>query len=165
MKIEEKLFNLLKKYNLKISVAESCTGGLVAGKIINVSGASEILDMSFVTYANRAKVELLGVDESTLEKFGAVSEEVAGQMAEGVKKKAGADVGLSTSGVAGPTGGTKRKPVGMVCFGVSLNGKVYTFTHTFKNVSREYIRKSSVNYVLLKATKLIEQNYSQRNTK
>ena len=151
---------MLKKYNLKIVTAESCTGGLLAGKIINVSGASEILDMSFVTYANSAKQNLLGVSQSSLERFGAVSEQVAGEMAEGARVRAKANIGLATSGIAGPTGGTKNKPVGMVCFGISVEGKVYTYTHVFKNVSREYVRKSSVNYAISKAIKLIEESYN-----
>ena len=159
MKIEEKLFDLLKKYKLRIVTAESCTGGLLSGKIINVSGASEIMDMGFVTYANSAKMDLIGVREETLKNFGAVSEQVAGEMAEGARKRANANIGLSTSGIAGPTGGTKQKPVGMVCFGISIDGKIYTFTHIFKNVSREYIRKSSVNYAIAKANKLIEEYY------
>lgn len=158
MKIEEKVFKLLKAKNYKIATAESCTGGLLAGKLINVSGASDIFDMGFVTYANSAKEELLGVKSETLNSFGAVSEQVTAQMAEGARKKAGANVGLSTSGVAGPTGGTAEKPVGMVCFGISINGKIFTFTHLFKNVSREYIRKSSVNFILKKLAKLLEND-------
>lgn len=155
MKIEEKVFNLLKQNNFRIVTAESCTGGLVAGKLINVSGASEILDMGFVTYANSAKMDLLGVKEETLAKFGAVSEEVAGEMAEGARLRAKADVGIATSGIAGPTGGTKEKPVGMVCFGISVSGKVSTYTHIFKNISREYIRKSSVNFLLRELAKIL----------
>lgn len=159
MKIEEKLFNLLKKYNLRVTTAESCTGGLLAGKIINVSGASEIIDMSFVTYANSAKEELLGVSNKTLERFGAVSEEVAGTMAEGARVKAKANIGIATSGIAGPTGGTRAKPVGMVCFGISIEGKVFTYTHIFKSISRQYVRKASVNFAIMKATQLIIKHY------
>lgn len=156
MKIVEKMFYLLKKYNYRVVTAESCTGGLLAGKIINVSGASEILDMSFVTYANSAKIELVGVKQKTLDSFGAVSEQVAAEMADGARVKAKANVGLATSGIAGPTGGTKDKPVGMVCFGISINGNVHTYTHIFKNISRGYIRKSSVNFILKKLIELLE---------
>ncbi len=155
MKLEQKVYLKLKEKNLKVSTAESCTGGLLAGKIINVSGASEILDMSFVTYANSAKEELVFVKKDTLQKFGAVSEEVAGEMALGVAKRASANVGLSTSGIAGPTGGTPEKPVGMVCFGIAINGTLKTYTKYFKPISRSYVRRQSVNFILKKLLELL----------
>lgn len=146
--IEQKVYEKLKEKNMKIATAESCTGGLVAGRLINVSGASEILDYSVVTYANEFKVSELGVKEKSIEKYGVVSEAVAGEMALGVSKKAGSNVGISTSGIAGPTGGTETKPVGMVCFGISINGKVHSFTHIFKPKGRAYVRRKSVEFVL-----------------
>lgn len=146
--IEQKVYEKLKEKNMKIATAESCTGGLVAGRLINVSGASEILDYSVVTYANEFKVSELGVNEKSIEKYGVVSEVVAGEMALGVSKKADSNVGVSTSGIAGPTGGTATKPVGMVCFGISINGKVHTFTQVFKPRGRAYVRRKSVEFVL-----------------
>ena len=148
MKIEEKVYLKLKEKGYKVSTAESCTGGLLAGKLINVSGASEIIDMSFVTYSNEAKMDLVFVSKGSLEKYGAVSEQVAKEMAEGAAKRANVNVGLSTSGIAGPNGGTKEKVVGTVCFGISINGKTTTYTHVFKNISRQYIRKASVKFIL-----------------
>lgn len=157
MKLEQKVYLALKQKGYKVATAESCTGGLLAGTIINVGGASQIIDMSFVTYSNQAKEELVYVKNETLVEFGAVSEQVAGQMAQGAQKHANANVGLATSGIAGPTGGTKTKPVGMVCFGISVNDKLYTFTHIFKNISRTYIRKQAVKYVLKKLLEILEK--------
>ena len=157
MKLEQKVYLALKQKGYKVATAESCTGGLLAGRIINVSGASSIVDMSFVTYSNQAKQELVYVKEETLKEFGAVSEQVAAQMAQGAKQHAAANVGLATSGIAGPTGGTKTKPVGMVCFGICVQDKTYTFTHIFKNISRTYIRKQAVKYILKKLLEILEK--------
>lgn len=153
--LEQKVYEKLKAKGMKIATAESCTGGLLAGRLINVSGASEIFDMGLVTYANQAKESLVYVRSESLSQFGAVSEQVAGEMAMGVTKRAGADVGLSTTGIAGPTGGTKDKPVGMVCFGIAISGNVYTFTKYFKPISRKYVRNSSVKFILSKLLELL----------
>ena len=120
MALEEQVVDRLIEKNYKISFAESCTGGLCCGTIVNVTNASKVLDMSFVTYANEAKVELLGVKADTILSHGVVSEEVAYEMAQGVAEKAGSQVGVGITGVAGPGGGTAKKPVGMVCFGLKL---------------------------------------------
>lgn len=148
MKIENKVYEKLKEKGYKVATAESCTGGLLAGKIINVDGASNVIDMSFVTYSNESKEMLVGVNTETINKYNVVSEEVAKEMAVGAKKKANCEVGLSTTGLAGPKGGDKERPVGTVCFGIAINDKVYTYRHVFKNISRGYIRKASVNYIL-----------------
>ncbi|MBQ7307902.1 MAG: CinA family protein [Clostridia bacterium] len=159
MNIEDLLFEELVRKNYKVSTAESCTGGLLAGTIINVSGASKIIDMGVVTYSNEAKINLIGVDENTLISYGAVSEEVAIQMAKGIALKSGSNIGLSTSGIAGPTGGSDKKPVGMVCFGIYANGKEFAFTHIFENLSRKLIRESSVEFILNKLYELIKDDY------
>lgn len=99
---------------LTIAVAESCTGGLIADRLTDVSGSSVYFERGLVTYSNEAKIQLLGVPADILEKHGAVSEETARAMAEGVRKLAGTNLGLSSTGIAGPTGGTKEKPVGTV---------------------------------------------------
>jgi nicotinamide-nucleotide amidase len=105
---------LLKDRALSIGLAESCTGGLLASRLTSVPGASAFLERAFVTYGNRAKVELLGVPDSVLASRGAVSEEVARAMAEGARSRAGADIGVAITGIAGPDGGTPEKPVGLV---------------------------------------------------
>lgn len=151
----EKIVSALIANNYHISCAESCTGGLVVSKLVEVAGVSEILDMSMVTYANKAKIEFLGVNQSTINNFGVVSEEVAGQMAIGIAKLAKADIGLATSGIAGPGGATATKPVGLVCFGIYFLGKVYTFKHVFKNLGRNYIREEAANFILAKLATLL----------
>ena len=148
------VYRKLKEKGYKVATSESCTGGLLAGKIIDVSGASDIIDMSFVTYSNDAKCELVNVRPETIDKYNVVSEEVAKEMAEGAAKRANAEVGLSTTGLAGPKGGTKEMPVGTVCFGIYINGKTTTYTHVFKNISRQYVRNSAVKFIL---KKLVEQ--------
>ena len=147
MKLEEQLVDLLIEKGYHISFAESCTGGLCCGTLVNVANASKVLDMSFVTYANEAKTELLGVSEETINKFGVVSEEVAAEMAKGVANRAKSEIGVGITGVAGPTGGTKRKPVGMVCFGFCINGETKTCTKFFGDIGRNSVRNSSVEFV------------------
>ena len=156
MALEEQLVEKLIKNNYHISFAESCTGGLCCGTIVNVTNASKVLDMSFVTYANEAKMKLLGVKADTILANGVVSEEVAYEMAQGAARVAGSEVGVGITGVAGPGGGTEKKPVGMVCFGFSINGQVTTFTQQFGEIGRNQVRKSSVEFVLNKLIELIE---------
>ena len=114
-----KISNLFKQKNLKLATAESCTGGLIAHTITNISGSSEFFDRGVVSYSNESKMELLDVSEDLLIKYGAVSKEVADAMANGIRTKSKVDIGISTTGVAGPTGGTKEKPVGLVYIAVS----------------------------------------------
>lgn len=133
--------------NYHISFAESCTGGMATAALVSIADASKVLDVSFVTYANEAKMKYLGVKDETIEQFGVVSEEVAGQMAEGVAKEAGSEVGVGITGVAGPGGGTKDKPVGMVCFGFYINGEVTTYTMQFGQIGRNEVRAKSVEFV------------------
>lgn len=122
--LEERLVHLLQEKNMTVSTAESCTGGLIAGAIINAAGASDVLNEGYITYSNEAKERLVGVRHETLEKYGAVSEETAREMALGAAKAAGSDMGLSSTGIAGPGGGTKEKPVGLVYIGCSVDGEV-----------------------------------------
>lgn len=130
---------LLKEKNMKIAFAESCTGGLLAEKLTSVPGASEVLEQSFVTYSVRAKHDLLGVNEVALSEFGAVSEQVACAMAEGVKKRSSADIGVSVTGVAGPDSDEKGNPVGLVYVGVAGTNGTEVKKFTFAG-SRERIR-------------------------
>ena len=147
MALEEQLVERLIELNYKISFAESCTGGLCCGTLVNVTNASKVLDMSFVTYANEAKIQLLGVKADTILANGVVSEEVACEMAQGVARTADCQVGVGITGVAGPGGGTEKKPVGMVCFGFFVNGKTYTYTKQVGEIGRNQVRKSSVEFV------------------
>ena len=121
--LEEQVVELLAARGLTVTTAESCTGGLIAGTLVNVAGASDVLNEGYVTYSNEAKERLVGVSHETLEKYGAVSPQTAREMAEGAAKAAGADAALSATGIAGPGGGTEEKPVGLVYIGCYLNGK------------------------------------------
>jgi len=124
MTLEEELGKILTDNNLTIATAESCTGGLVSSKLTDVSGSSEYVKLNFVTYSNEAKHEILGVSEEILNNFGAVSEECAEAMANGLFERTGCDVALCTTGIAGPTGGTVEKPVGLVYISVRYHGIV-----------------------------------------
>lgn len=156
MALEEKLVNRLIELDYHISFAESCTGGLCCGNLVNVTNASKVLDVSFTTYANEAKIEFLGVSPDTILKYGVVSEEVAYEMAQGVANAAKSQVGVGVTGVAGPGGGTAKKPVGMVCFGFSINGAVKTYTMQFGEIGRNQVRKSSVEFVFETLLKLLK---------
>jgi len=147
MALEEQLVDKLLEKEYRISFAESCTGGLCCGTLVNVTNASKVLDVSFVTYANEAKIEFLGVKPDTILSNGVVSEEVAYEMAQGVAKAAKSQVGVGITGVAGPGGGTEKKPVGMVCFGFCINGETKTFTKQFGEIGRNQVRKSSIEFV------------------
>lgn len=148
MELNEIVVNKLIEKGYKISTAESCTGGLLASKIVEVANASKVFDMSFVTYSNESKIELLGVSESLISNFGVVSEEVALKMAYGVSKKANSQVGVGISGIAGPTGATPNKPIGMVCFGFYINGQSYSITKQFGDIGRNNVRNLSVAFAL-----------------
>lgn len=159
MTIEEQVVNKLIDRGFHISFAESCTGGLCCGTLVNVSNASKVLDMSFVTYANEAKVELINVNPETIESYGVVSEQVAGEMCKGVAEKAHSEVGVGITGVAGPTGGTAKKPVGMVCFGFYVLGNLTTRTMQFGNIGRNEVRAKSVDFVFNTLAELLEKQF------
>ena len=145
MDIFKELVQVLIEKNMTIASAESCTGGLFVSHIVDVPDASKVLNASVVTYSNDAKEKYARVSHETLEKFGAVSEQVAGEMAEGIAKETDANVGVSFSGVAGPTGATPEKPVGTVCIGIYIDGDRHCDTlHLNENWSRIEIRKASV---------------------
>lgn len=121
--LEERVVELLAGQGLTVTTAESCTGGLIAGTLVNVAGASDVLNEGYVTYSNEAKERLVGVRHETLKAYGAVSRQTAREMAEGAARAAGADAALSATGIAGPGGGTREKPVGLVYIGCFLRGK------------------------------------------
>lgn len=122
---EEIVIDMLRVKNYKFSSAESCTGGMLMSTLINVPGASDVINEGFITYANEAKMKYLFVNKQTLDTKGAVSEETAYEMAKGLQTQTNAQVTVSTTGIAGPGGGTKEKPVGTVYIGCSICGRVY----------------------------------------
>lgn len=143
----EVLIDLCKKNQWKLGCIESCTGGLIADAFVSIAGASDVFCSGAVSYSNEAKISLANVKKETLEKYGAVSEEVAREMAYGFASQQKLDICLSTTGVAGPKGGSAEKPVGMVCFGVYINSTTFTFTGQFSG-NRQEVRARSTNYVI-----------------
>lgn len=147
MALEQELVKKLTEKNYHISFAESCTGGMCSARLVGVADASRVLDVSFVTYANEAKVRYLSVSEESIRMHGVVSEVVAAQMASGAAKSAKSEVGVGITGIAGPTGGSDEKPIGTVCFGFCVNGSVRTFTKHFGNLGRNEVRSASTDFV------------------
>lgn len=145
--IEDEVAKMLVNNNLTISVAESCTGGMVSADLINYPGISSVFMEGCMTYSNEAKMMTLGVSEDTLSTFGAVSEECAREMAEGVAKRHNTKIGLSTTGIAGPEGGTIDKPVGLVYFGIYIDGKTIVKKYIF-NGDRQRIRYRACKTIL-----------------
>jgi nicotinamide-nucleotide amidase len=131
-KLLNKISTLLNKKKLSISTAESCTGGFISHTLTNISGSSNYFDRGIVTYSNDSKKELLNVSNKLLEEHGAVSEQVAKAMAENIRKLSNTDIGLSTTGIAGPNGGTKEKPVGLVYIGISTKENIIVKKFNFK---------------------------------
>ena len=151
----KKLSELLISKNMSIAVAESCTGGSISSSLTSIPGASTYFNCGFITYSNQSKVNMLGVDPKTIELFGAVSEKVAYEMAMGAGQKSQSDLAVSVTGIAGPSGGTPEKPVGMVCFGFYINGNVETTTQFFSGVRSEIISES-IAFALTELTLKIE---------
>lgn len=141
--LEKALADLLLEKGLTISFAESCTGGMIAGRLVNVPGVSKAFGTGYVTYSNKAKRKLLGVKKSTLKQFGAVSVQTAKEMAQGALLASGADVAVSVTGIAGPDGGTDKKPVGLVYIGCCVQGRTFVQEYHFPG-NREKIRESTV---------------------
>ncbi|RUM76063.1 MAG: damage-inducible protein CinA [Candidatus Thioglobus sp.] len=146
MKIQT-LSQLLTDQSLTLSVAESCTGGNLSALLTSVSGSSTYFDRGYITYSNQAKMDMLDVDVEILEQFGAVSEQTAFQMVNGVIQNSHSDIAVSITGIAGPTGGTVEKPVGMVCFGFYVKDKHFVKTQHFSG-DRETVVASSVDFVI-----------------
>ena len=144
----------LKARGLRLATAESCTGGWAAMALTAIPGSSDWFERGYVTYSNAAKREDLGVAEETLRRHGAVSEEVAREMAAGALQRARAQVALAITGIAGPTGGTKDKPVGLVCFAWALGSKMTSQTRRFDG-DRESVRRQSVLHALERVLELL----------
>lgn len=145
--LEVSVYELLKKYQYSLTTAESCTGGLIAATLINVSGISAYFQEGYITYSNDAKVKLLGVDRNVIDTFGVVSSETAFAMAKCASEKANTNIALSVTGVAGPDGGTKDCPVGTVYIGCCLNGDVTVEHHVFSG-DRQEVRQAAVQQAL-----------------
>ncbi len=153
--IQEIVVQLLKAKSLKLAVAESCTGGLVTSTLVEVPGSSEVLKEGIVTYSNEAKVMRLGVKEITLKQYGAVSKQVAAEMAKGVINSSGANIGVSITGIAGPSGGSLEKPVGLVYSAICFNGKTNVFENYF-NGDRNKIRLRATIHILYELYKILK---------
>lgn len=145
--LEEVVVKLLASKKFTLTTAESCTGGLVTGRLVNVAGVSEVLKEGFITYSNEAKMKYLGVNEETLKLYGAVSSQTAQEMAIGAAKNTGADAALAITGIAGPDGGTPDKPVGLVFVGCYVSGKV-TVKELHLTGNRQRVRNQSIIYAL-----------------
>ena len=152
----DRLTNLLKENNMTLATAESCTGGMIATTITHKPGASDIFDRGFITYSNQAKIDMLGVTETTLSDFGAVSAETAQAMAKGAIKNSNAGVAVSVTGIAGPGGGSKNKPVGLVYIGSALkDGDCGTIECQFEGTRTE-IREASTQAALKHIITILE---------
>lgn len=138
---------LARRRGWKIATAESCTGGLIGGALTDIAGSSDVFDRGFITYSNAAKIEMLGVAETTLAGHGAVSEEVAREMAIGALTRSAADLAVSVTGIAGP-GGSGVKPEGRVCFGIAQRTGVATETVDFGPLGRDKVRSATVRHAL-----------------
>jgi nicotinamide-nucleotide amidase len=164
--LQQVVVEKLKEKGLKIALAESCTGGLVAKRITEISGSSQVFDCGVVSYSNGIKHKILGVQNETLEEFGAVSEQTASEMAEGIRLAAGADIGVGITGIAGPTGGTAEKPVGLVFVAISDGNTCFVKRLLLArgNKEREYIRYLASSHALDMARRFINSLPQTENT-
>ena len=145
MKLSQKVVKLLIKKNLKISFAESCTGGLLSSSITSISGSSKVFTLGLITYSNQAKINILKVPKKIILKHGAVSYETCLSMVKNLNKISKTNISLSITGIAGPKGGTKQKPVGLVFIGVKKGNKTVVKKFLFRSKKRNSIQKSTVN--------------------
>ena len=146
--LSKRFVKILTNKKLTISFAESCTGGLLSSTITSISGSSKIFTMGLVTYSNAAKIKLLKVPQKTILKYGAVSYETCHSMVKNLNKISKSSISISITGIAGPKGGTKRKPVGLVYIGIKKGKKIIIKKYIFKRKNRAFIQKSTVNRVL-----------------
>ena len=144
----QSLVKLLTKKKLKLSVAESCTGGLLASSITSISGASKIFDLGLITYSNQAKINILKVNKNIIRKYGAVSHECCFAMVKNLSKISKAHINVSITGIAGPKGGSKQKPVGLVYIGIKKANEIIVKKYLFKNKNRSSIQKATVKKAL-----------------
>ena len=141
----KKTVNLLKKNKFKISIVESCTGGLLSSAITSVSGSSKVFTLGLVAYSNQSKTNVLKIPKSIIRKYGSVSEQVCLAMVKNLSKISKTNISVSITGIAGPSGGTKIKPIGLVYVGIKKGNKIEVKKYLFKNKGRSYIQKAAVN--------------------
>lgn len=159
MNYEEELGKILKEKKLTISTAESCTGGLISSRLTDVSGSSDYIKLNFVTYANEAKHNILGVDWDILNNYGAVSEQCAQAMAQGLKEVTDCDIALCTTGIAGPTGGSKQKPIGLMFIAVNYNGIITVKeVHLSPSLNRKEMKQKFSDEALKLALSILKDN-------
>ena len=147
-KIVNKIIKLLTKKKIKISFAESCTGGLLSKSVTSISGSSKVFALGLITYSNQSKINILKVPKRIINKHGAVSHETCLSMVKNLNKISKTDISVSVTGIAGPKGGTKEKPVGLVYIGIKRGKKTIIKKNLFKNKNRNSIQKSTVNQAL-----------------
>ena len=156
MTLNKRIVSLLKKRKLKIALAESCTGGMLSSNITSVSGSSKVLTIGFVTYSNQSKVNILKVPNKIIKKYGAVSVQCCLSMVNNLGKISKSKVCVSITGIAGPKGGTKNKPVGLVYIGIKIGKKVIINKYNFRNKGRIFIQKETVKKSLNLLKQLIK---------
>ena len=145
MLLAKKIVKILTKKKLTIACAESCTGGMVSSAITGINGSSKVFILGLIVYSNKSKINVLKISQNIIKKYGGVSKQVCAAMAKNVKKIAKTNISLSVTGVAGPSGGTQKKPVGLVYIGIKKGNKIKVKRYLFKNKKRAHIRKSTVN--------------------
>lgn len=155
-KLSEEIVRECLKYGIKIASAESCTGGMISGEITAISGSSSVIEFGICSYSNRIKREILGVSDKTLDTFSEYSTECAEEMANGALRLSGADYAVSTSGVAGPSGGSVKNPVGTVYIAVCGKNSAWSQRYEFPNKGRDQIRTAAVNTALEMLLKTIK---------
>ena len=152
----ESLVRRLAKKKLKISIAESCTGGLLASSITSISGASKVFNLGLVTYSNQAKIKILNVNKNIIKRYGAVSRECCLAMVNNLSKISKANINISITGIAGPKGGTKQKPVGLVYIGIKKNNKTSINRCVFRSKKRSLIQKATVKKALYLVFRIVK---------
>ena len=143
--LSDKIIKKLQTKKLKISIVESCTGGMISSNLISVSGSSKVFNLGLITYSNKSKIKLLKVPKKIINKFGAVSHQCCEAMVKNLFKISASHICLSTTGIAGPGGGSRKKPVGTVFIGIKVNNKIFVYKYLFKNKGRLFIQKKTVN--------------------
>ena len=148
MSLNKKIISLIKRKKMKLAIAESCTGGMLSSAITSLSGSSKVFTMGLVTYSNQAKTSILKVPHNIIKKYGAVSVQCCLAMVNNLRKISKSKVCVSITGIAGPKGGSKQKPVGLVYVGIKKNNKILVKKYLFKNKNRNLIQKNTVNKAL-----------------
>ena len=158
MSLNKKIISLIKRKKMKLAIAESCTGGMLSSAITSVSGSSKVFTMGLVTYSNQAKINILKVPQKIIKKYGAVSVQCCLAMVNNLNKISKSKVCVSITGIAGPTGGSKQKPIGLVYIGIKIGKKVIVNKCNFKNRGRAFIQRLTIKKSLNLLFKLIKQD-------